>query len=200
MKILVASNNQGKIQEIQEILQQHEIISLKQINCNIEVIEDGKTFEENAIKKAKTIFQETQIPSIADDSGIEIEEYQGWPGVLTARFLGEDKQTNEYARERNKYILEKMKNLQKEKRKVKHVTCIAYCDKNGAKVSRGEQAGYISQTPRGDNGFGFDEIFELPNGKTMAEITKEEKNQISSRKKALEKIKKQICNYSQPLM
>lgn len=192
MKILVASNNQGKIKEIQEILNEYEIISLKEINCEIDVVEDGKTFEENAIKKAKTIFNETKIPCIADDSGIEIEEFKGWPGVSTARFLGEDKQTNEYARERNEYILEKMKNLSKEKRKVKHVTCIAYCDENGAIVVRGEQVGYIAENFRGDNGFGFDEIFELPDGRTMAEITKEEKNKISSRKKALEKIKKQI--------
>lgn len=192
MKILVASSNQGKIKEIQEILNEYEIISLKEINCEIDVVEDGKTFEENAIKKAKTIFNETKIPCIADDSGIEIEEFKGWPGVLTARFLGEDKQTNEYARERNEYILKKMKNLPKEKRKVKHVTCIAYCDENGAIVVRGEQVGYIAENFRGDNGFGFDEIFELPDGRTMAEITKEEKNKISSRKKALEKIKKQI--------
>lgn len=192
MKILVASNNKGKIQEIQEILDKYEIISLKQINCEIDVDEDRETFEENAIKKAKTIFNITNIPCVADDSGIEIEEYGGWPGVLTARFLGEDKQTNEFAKERNEYILEKMKDLPKEKRKVKHITCIAYCDENGAIVARGEQGGYIATSPRGDNGFGFDEIFELQNGKTMAEITKEEKNQISSRKKALEKIKKQI--------
>jgi len=192
MEILVASNNQGKIREIQEILEEYEIISLKQINCEIDVEEDGKTFEENAIKKAKAIYNETKIPCIADDSGIEIEEYNGWPGVLTARFLGEDKQTNEYARERNEYILEKMKNLPKEKRKVKHVTCIAYYDENGARVVRGEQEGCIAESFRGDNGFGFDEIFELLDGRTMAEISKEEKNKISSRKKALEKIKKQI--------
>lgn len=192
MKILVASNNQGKIREIQEILNTYEIISLEQINCKIEVIEDGKTFEENAIKKAQTIYNITNIACIADDSGIEIEEYQGWPGVLTARFLGEDKQTNEFARERNEYILEKMKKIPTEQRKVKHVTCLAYCNEEGIIVARGEQEGYIAKKAKGNNGFGFDEIFELPNGKTMAEITKEEKNKISSRRIALEKIKKQI--------
>lgn len=192
MKLLVASNNQGKVKEIKEILENNEVQSLKEIKLEIEVKEDGKTFEENAIKKAKAIYSATKIPCIADDSGIEIEEYNGWPGTLTARFLGKDKATNEYARERNEYILEKMRGLPKEKRKVKHVTCIAYCDENGVKVVRGEQVGYIATHPRGENGFGFDEIFELPNGKTMAEITKEEKNKISSRKIALEKIKKQI--------
>lgn len=192
MKLLVASNNPGKIKEIKEILNNYEILSLKEIQCEIEIEEDEKTFEENAIKKAKTIYDATQIPCIADDSGIEIEEFNGWPGVLTARFLGKDKATNDYARERNEYILEKMKKIPKERRKVKHVTCIAYCDQNGIKVVRGEQIGYIATSPKGENGFGFDEIFELLNGKTMAEISKQEKNQISSRKKALEKMKKQI--------
>ena len=192
MKILVATTNKGKLVEIKQILTKHEVISLKDVNMEVDVKEDGKTFEENAIKKAKEIFNITKIPSIADDSGIEIEEYKGWPGVLTARFLGEDKAGNEHARERNEYILEKMKDLPKEKRKVKHVTCIAYCDENGVIVERGENIGYIAIMPKGTNGFGFDEIFELENGQTMAEITKEEKNKISSRKKALEKISKQI--------
>lgn len=83
-----------------------------------------------------------------------------------------------------------MKNIPKEKRKVKHITCISYCDKNGVKVVRGEQTGYIAMEPKGTNGFGFDEIFELSNGKTMAELEKVEKNKISSRKKALEKLTK----------
>ncbi len=192
MRILAATNNKGKIKEIKEILENYEVISLKDINLEIEVVEDGKTFEENAIKKASEIYNKTKIPCIADDSGIEIEEYNGWPGVLTARFLGEDKQTNEYAKERNQYILEKMKNLDKSKRKVNHITCIAYCDENGIKTAIAKQNGYIAIKPKGKNGFGFDEIFELPNGKTMAELEPQEKNEISSRKKALEKIKKQI--------
>lgn len=189
MKLLIATNNEGKLKEIKEILKEYEIISLKEINCNIEIEENGKTFEENAKIKAKAIYNETKMPCIADDSGLEIEELGGWPGVKTARFLGEDKSGNEYARERNEYILEKMKDIPKEKRKAKHVTCIAYCDKDGVKVVRGEEEGYIANNPKGENGFGFDEIFELENGKTYAEIGKEEKNKISSRKKALEKIK-----------
>lgn len=192
MKILVATNNEGKLKEIKDILSKYEIISLKQAGCNVEVREDGKTFEENAVKKATEIYNVTKIPTIADDSGIEIEALGGWPGVITARFLGNDKSGNEYARERNEYILEKMKNISKENRNVKHVTCIAYCDEKGVKVARGEQLGLISEKPKGMNGFGFDEIFELSNGKTMAEITKEEKNVISSRKKALENLTKYL--------
>ncbi len=189
MQILVATNNEGKLQEIKQILEGYDLISLKQINCKIDVEEDGKTFEENAEKKAKAIYNITKIPCIGDDSGLEIEELGGWPGVKTARLLGKDKAGNEYARERNEYILEKMKHLKKEKRKAKHVTCIAYCDEKGVKVVRGEEAGYIAKSLRGNGGFGFDEIFELEDGRTYAEIGKEEKNEISSRKKALEKIK-----------
>ena len=85
-----------------------------------------------------------------------------------------------------------MKDLTKEKRKVSHITCIAYCDESGVKTAIAEQIGYISEEPKGENGFGFDEIFETQNGKTMAELTSQEKNKISSRKRALEKIKKQI--------
>lgn len=192
MKILAATNNKGKLKEIKEILENYEILSLKDIKLEIEVIEDGETFSENAIKKANEIYNKTKIPCIADDSGIEIEEYNGWPGVLTARFLGEEKATNEYAKERNEYILEKMKDLSKSRRKVKHITCIAYCNEKGIKTAIGEQIGYIAKESKGKNGFGFDEIFELPNGKTMAELEPEEKNKISSRKKALEKIKEQI--------
>lgn len=189
MKIVIATNNEGKLNEIKQILCDYEIISLKDVNCTIEIEEDGKTFEENAIKKAETIYNKIKIPCIADDSGLEIEEFNGWPGVKTARFLGEDKATNEYAKERNEYILEKMKNLSKEKRKAKHVTCIAYCNESGTKVVRGEEKGYIATTPKGTEGFGFDEIFELEDGRTYAQIGKQEKNKISSRKKALEKIK-----------
>ena len=115
MKLLVATNNEGKLKEIQDILSNYEVISLKDIELEIKVKEDGETFEENAIKKAEYIYEKTNIPCIADDSGLEIESLGGWPGVLTARFLGEDKATNKYARQRNEYILEKMKDMPKEK-------------------------------------------------------------------------------------
>ena len=121
----------------------------------------------------------------------------GWPGVETARFLGQDKTKNEHARQRNEYILNKMKDLPKQKRKVKYVTTIAYIDENQKEyIIKGEIEGYISNTIRGENGFGFDEIFELENGKTLAELSKQEKNKISSRKIALEKLKEKILSSS----
>lgn len=192
-QIVVATNNEGKLKEIKQILEGFNLVSMKEVNCAIDIEENGETFEENAIIKAKAVYEATGMPCITDDSGIEIEEYNGWPGVHTARFLGADKATNAYSEERNNYILEKMKGLPKEKRKVKHVTCIAYINELGEiVVERGEEDGYITEVPRGENGFGFDPIFELKTGKTLAQQTDEEKNVGSSRKRALEKIRKII--------
>lgn len=192
MKILVASANEGKIREIKEILRNNEIITLNDIKNTVEVIEDGYTFEENAKKKAKEIYNIALVPCIADDSGICIKKYNGWPGVKTARFLGEEKSGNKYSKERNEFILNKMKGLEKEERKVDYITVIVYYDGKQFKIGKGILSGFIAKEARGNNGFGFDEIFELEDGRTLAELNNEEKNKISSRKKALEKIKRQI--------
>ena len=106
-KILVATHNPGKLKEIQDILKDYQLITLKDINCKIEVNEDQETFEGNAKKKAKEIGDLTNMPCIADDSGLCIEAFKNWPGVHTARFLGEKATPTE----RNEAILEKMKNL-----------------------------------------------------------------------------------------
>lgn len=192
MKILVASTNEGKIREIKEILRNNEIITLNDIKNTVKVIENGNTFEENAKKKAKEIYNLTLVPCIADDSGICIKKYNGWPGVKTARFLGQEKAGNSHSRERNEFILNKMKGLEKEQRKVDYITVIAYYDGKQFKIGKGILSGYIAGEAKGSNGFGFDEIFELEDGTTLAELNNEEKNKISSRKKALEEIKRQI--------
>ena len=185
-RIVVATNNKGKMKEIAKILQGYELLTLKDINCDIEVEEDGKTFEENAMKKASEIFKITNIPCIADDSGICINALNGWPGVYTARFLGEDA-TQE---ERNLKMIEERNLKNTENRNAKVVCVIAYVDKEQSFFVEGIVNGKIVKEPRGENGFGFDEIFELENGKTLAELSEEEKNQVSSRKMALEKLKK----------
>lgn len=192
MKILVASTNEGKIREIKEILRNNEIITLNDIKNTVKVIENGNTFEENAKKKAKEIYNLTLVPCIADDSGICIKKYNGWPGVKTARFLGQEKAGNSHSRERNEFILNKIKGLEKEQRKVDYITVIAYYDGKQFKIGKGILSGYIAREAKGSNGFGFDEIFELEDGTTLAELNNEEKNKISSRKKALEEIKRQI--------
>lgn len=196
MKILVASGNKEKIKEIQAILNKSDIITLNDIKNTVEVIEDGETFEQNAKKKAKEIYEQTLIPCLADDSGICIKEYNGWPGVKTARFLGEEKASNQYARQRNEYILNKMKGLEREKRQVDYITVIAYYDGIEFKIGTGILSGFIATKCKGENGFGFDEIFELEDGRTLAELEKDEKNVISSRKKALEEIKNKIIHKS----
>lgn len=183
-EIILASNNQGKVKEIQMILKEYKIISLKEANIDIEVDENQDTFEGNALKKATEICKLTNKICIADDSGLCIDELDGFPGVKTARFLGE----NATQEERNTYILEKMKDISNRKAEV--VTCIAVAKPNGEKnVYKGILEGNISRERRGDNGFGFDEIFEIDDGRTLAELNKEEKNKISSRKRALEQIK-----------
>ena len=186
-EIIIASGNKGKIREAQDILREYNIVSIKDMGLDIEVEEDGKTFEENAIKKAETIAKELNgIFCIADDSGIEIEYLDGFPGVLTKRWHdGTD-------RERNLAIIEKLEGVSKEKRKIKFITAIAVSDGKNTICEKGVIEGYVSENPRGDNGFGFDEIFELENGKTLAEISDEEKNKISARKIALEKIRNRL--------
>ncbi len=183
-KIVVATNNQGKLKEIKEILKDVELLSLKDLDLDLEVEEDQETFEGNSRKKAEEVSKITNMPAIADDSGLCIDAFNDWPGVYTARFLGE----NATQEERNNAILEKMKNLAGEKRKAKFVCVVTYYE-NGKYISaRGEVEGRIALEPKGNNGFGYDPIFELDNGKTYAELSETEKNNISHRKRAIEKL------------
>ena len=151
---------------------------------NIDVEEDQDTFEGNAKKKAETIAKKLEgRMCIADDSGIEIEYLDGFPGVRTKRwFEGTD-------RERNEAIIEKLKGVPHEKRKIKFITALTLADCKKTNTVIGSMEGYVAECPRGENGFGFDEIFELENGKTLAELSSEEKNEISSRRKALEALR-----------
>ena len=186
-ELIIASENEGKITEAQEILKDYNIIPMKHYDIQIEVEEDQDTFEGNAIKKAETIARILEgRKCIADDSGIEIEYLNGFPGVQTKRWLtGTD-------RERNLEILEKLKGVPKEKRNIKFITSVAISDGKHTISAVAEIEGMVSEEVRGENGFGFDEIFELPNGKTLAEISKEEKNEISARRKALELLKEKL--------
>lgn len=186
-EIIIASGNKGKIRETQEILNEYKIISMNEMGINIDVEEDQDTFEGNARKKAEEIAKVLNGKiCIADDSGIEIEYLDGFPGVYTKRWhVGTD-------RERNLAIIEKLKGVTKEKRKIKFITAIAVSDGKNTITVVTDISGFVSDSPRGENGFGFDEIFELENGKTLAEITQDEKNKISARKKALELIKAKL--------
>ena len=182
-EIIIASNNKGKIKEVGEILNKYKIISMQEAGIDIDVEEDQETFAGNAIKKAEEIAKVLSGKlCLADDSGIEIDYLDGFPGVYTKRWkAGSD-------RERNLEIIEKLKGVPKAKRKIKFITAIALSDGKNTTCEIGIINGFVAEEVRGDNGFGFDEIFELENGKTLAELTEEEKNEISARKIALEKI------------
>ena len=189
MKIIVATNNKSKLKEIKEILKGIEIISQEEAGIEIDVDENAETFEGNALLKVREIYKLTKSACIADDSGLCIEYLDGFPGVKTKRFLGENA-SNE---DRNNYYIEKLKGLPKEKRKAKVVTAIAYIDEDGNEsVYIGELNGYIAEEQRGENGFAFDKVVELDNGKTIAELSAEEKNKISSRNLALQKLYKKL--------
>jgi len=186
-EIVIASGNKGKIKEAQDILKDYKIVSIEEIGVNVDVEEDQKTFEGNAKKKAETIAKELNGKMcIADDSGIEIEYLDGFPGVCTKRWH------NGTDRERNLALIEKLKGVPKDKRKIIFTTAIALSNGEKTICETGKIEGYVTEKPRGENGFGFDEIFELENGKTLAEMSSEEKNKISARKIALEKIRQKL--------
>ena len=185
-EILIATNNSGKVKEIEEILSEYKLLTLKDLDLKIEVKEDGKTFEENSLKKAKEISEKTNLPCIADDSGLCIDALDGFPGVYTARYIGGEKTK----KKRNLELIEKLKD--KENKTARFICVATFYYKGKKKIEKGEIIGKIADYPRGENGFGFDEIFELENGKTLAELSLEEKNKISSRKIALNKLKKDL--------
>lgn len=186
-EIVFASNNKGKIREVQEILTDYKILSLEEMGIDIDVEEDKDTFEGNAIKKAVEISKYLNGKMvIADDSGIEIEYLDGFPGVFTKRWNpGTD-------RDRNLSIIKKLEGIGKQDRKITMVTAIALAQSEKVITTKGIVDGYVVKEPRGENGFGFDEIFELENGKTLAELSSEEKNKISARKRALEALKEKL--------
>ena len=186
-EIVIASGNKGKIKEAVDILKEYKVISMKELGIDIDVEEDQKTFEGNAIKKAETIAKTLNGKlCIADDSGIEIEYLDGFPGVFTKRWHeGTD-------RERNLAIIEKLKGVPKEERKIKFITAIALSDGKETICEIGKLEGFVAEEVRGENGFGFDEIFELENGKTLAQISEDEKNEMSARRIALENLRKKL--------
>lgn len=189
-EIVIATRNPGKMKEIASILKSSQIkfLSLLDFPQIPEVIEDGTTFAENARKKASIISQLTGRLAIADDSGLCVEALQGRPGIFSSRFAGE-KATD---KERYQKLLKQMQGIPIAKRKAAFFCAIAIASPQGkVQVVEGKCSGLISLSPRGTHGFGFDPIFLLPKlGKTMAELSPEEKNKISHRARALKKLKK----------
>lgn len=185
-KIIVATGNEGKMVEIRQIMggTKREFASLKDLNLtDIEIIEDGKTFEENAIIKAKAIMEHTGQMVLADDSGLEVDYLDKAPGVYSARYLGED---TPYSI-KNNHIIKQLEGVEGEDRSARFVCVIACAFPDGRILTtRGTIEGQIGYEEKGENGFGYDPIFYVPElGCTTAELPPEEKNKISHRGKAM---------------
>lgn len=183
--IWIATSNAHKVEEFQTMLKDCQVKCLKDLGHKIDIVEDGTTFEENALIKARTLFNELHEPVISDDSGLEVDAMDKKPGVYSARFLGEDTSYDI----KNQYIIDQVKG---KTRTARYVCVIAYIDEDGKEhVYRGECEGLIHDKMVGTNGFGYDPIFYYPEFKTtLANVSEEKKNSVSHRGVALEKFLK----------
>ncbi len=192
MKLILASKNAHKAAEMQAILGGSvELVTQTEAGCgDLDVIEDGTTFEENAVKKAVTIMQATGRATIADDSGLAVDALQGRPGIFTARFAGEDATDDENI----KKLLDELKNVPEAERTARFVCVIALAvPGEEPKTFRGEVEGRILFGKHGENGFGYDPVFYLPQlDLSMAEVSAEVKNSVSHRFNALKLLKEYL--------
>lgn len=189
-KMIFATGNQGKIKEIKAILGDigEEILSMKEAGIDIDIVEDGNSFEENAVIKARAVMERTGQLVLADDSGLEVDALGGEPGIYSARYLGED--TSYEIKNRN--IIERLEGVEGEARSARFVCVIAAAFPDGEVVTtRGTIEGVIAKEPAGENGFGYDPIVYVPEYKmTTGQMEPEAKNAISHRGKALCAMKK----------
>ncbi len=195
-KIIFATSNEGKMKEIREILKDLdiELLSLKEAGLNPEIIENGNTFKENAIIKAKTVMELSGEIVLADDSGLEVDYLGKAPGVYSARFMGEDTSYDI----KNQYIIDQLKDASKEDRSARFVCEIACAFPDGKIVTkRATIEGFIANEISGANGFGYDPIFYVPEYHcTTAEMSSNQKNEISHRGKALRAMKEEIIRHA----
>lgn len=191
-KLIFATGNKDKMREIREIFSdlQLEILSMKEAGIEAEIEENGSTFEENARIKAKAVAALTDGIVLADDSGLEIDYLNKEPGILSARYLGEDTSYEI----KNQALLERLQGVPKEKRSARFVCAIAAVFPDGEEiVKRGTIEGYIGNEPAGENGFGYDPIFYVDEYHcSTAELSREQKNALSHRGNALRAIREDL--------
>ena len=190
--IIFATGNQGKMREIRQILEgmDVEILSMKEAGIETDIVEDGADFTENAVIKAKAIAAMTDCIVLADDSGLEIDYLNKEPGIYSARYLGEDTSYDI----KNADLLRRMEGVEENLRTARFVCAIAAVMPDGEVLTTlGTIEGHIGYEPKGENGFGYDPIFYLPeHGCTSAELTEEEKNAISHRGRALQAMRAEL--------
>ena len=187
-KLLLATNNQAKVREYKSLLHDLpcELVTLDEQGINTSVSEVGASLEENARLKATVLAAESQLTAMADDSGLEVDALGGEPGCLSARYAGEGASD----RDRVNYLLTRLKGVPEDKRSAHFRCVIAVATPDGKmELCSGECHGFITLAPRGDQGFGYDPVFYLPEmGKTMAELPLELKNQVSHRGRAARQV------------
>lgn len=191
-KLIFATGNEDKMREIREILadMDWEILSMKEAGVQVEIVEDGTNFEENAAIKARTVMQLTGELVLADDSGLEVDYLNKEPGIYSARYMGEH--TSYHIKNHN--LISRLEGVPEEKRTARFVCVIAAAFPNGEVLTvRDTVEGIIGYEEKGENGFGYDPIFYLPEFvKYSAELPREEKNKISHRGKALRKMREEL--------
>jgi XTP/dITP diphosphohydrolase len=195
MHIVLATRNKKKIEEIKRIIPDLPItiLSLDNFPDCPETVEDKNTFEGNAVKKAFEVCQCTGKPALADDSGLEVDALNGAPGVYSARYSGSGNDVKNYEK-----VLEELKNVSDEKRGARFVCCMALAFPDGTiKTFFGYSEGFLSRGPRGKTGFGYDPIFmPLGHKRTFAEMSGEEKDKLSHRGNALQKLAEYLRTYA----
>ena len=193
MKLLIASNNAHKVREIEEILSGYfdEMVTMREAGLDIDVVEDGLTFRDNAVKKATEILEKSGFDAtLADDTGLCVDALGGAPGVFSARYAGEGHDTDA----NNALLMENMKDVPDEQRTCRFSCCVALARKGmPVLVVEGKAEGTLLRAPAGANGFGYDPYFFYPPlGKSFAELTSEEKNSVSHRRAALDALRKAL--------
>ncbi len=195
-KIIFATGNKNKLREIKEILgeEKYDILTMKEAGIDIDIVEDGETFEENSLIKSRAIAAVAKDAIVlADDSGLEIDALNKEPGIYSARYMGED--TSYHIKNAN--LIERLDGVEKQDRSARFVCAVSAVFPDGKEaVVRGTIEGYIGWEPMGENGFGYDPIFYLwDKDVSTASISPEEKNAISHRGQALRMIKEEIIKH-----